>query len=132
MLITDRPVHIGHELVANRTAVRIKALAVNVVITAVAILVIRLPGNNKATVRQRGDRRITLGLIGRGVNPELFAERCAAWRKDLTADIRAAAAIVTAVILPSHHIVAVGKARYRRIMLRRRLPGVDLKLFRLA
>ena len=132
MLITDRPVHIGHELVTNRTAVRVKTLTVNIIVMAVAILVIRLPGNDKATVRQRGDRRIALGLIGRGVNPELFAEWCATWRKDLTADIRAAATIVTAVILPGHHIVAVGKTRYRRIMLGGRLPGIDPNLFRLA
>ena len=39
---------------------------------------------------------------------------------------------MTAVILPSHHIVAIGKTRDRRIMLRGRLPGIDLKFFRFA
>ena len=99
---------------------------------AVAILVVRLPGNDKTAVRQRGDRRITLGLIGRGVNPELFAERRAAWREDLTADVRATATIMTTVVLPGHNIVAIGKTRDRRIMLGGRLPGIDLNLFRLA
>ena len=51
MLITDRPIHIGHELIANRTAVGIKTLAVDIIITAVAILVVRLPGDDKPAVR---------------------------------------------------------------------------------
>ena len=66
------------------------------------------------------------------VHQKLFAERCAAWGKDLTTDIRAAAAVMTTVILPGHHIATARQTRHRRIMLTGRLPGIDLKLFRLT
>ena len=53
MLIANRPVRIDHELVANRVARSIELLAVNVVITAVAILIIGFPDLHKAAIRER-------------------------------------------------------------------------------
>ena len=51
MLIENRPVRIDHELVANRVARSIELLAVNVVVTAVAILIIGFPDLHKAAIR---------------------------------------------------------------------------------
>ena len=53
MLIANRPVRIDHELVANRVTRSIELLAVNVVITAVAILIIGFPDLHKAAIRER-------------------------------------------------------------------------------
>ena len=53
MLIENRPVRIDHELVANRVARSIELLAVNVVVAAVAVLIIGFPDLHKAAIRER-------------------------------------------------------------------------------
>ena len=53
MLVTDGPTDIDHELVTNRAARSIKLLAVNVVVAAVAVLIIGFPDLHEAAARQR-------------------------------------------------------------------------------
>ena len=55
MLVTYGPVHIDHELITNRAGRIIKTLGVDIIVTTVAILVIGLPGNNKAAIIKGGN-----------------------------------------------------------------------------
>ena len=76
-LITGRPVDINRELVTLRRTVGIIALAIEVVVITVAVLLIRLPGYHITAVTQRCHRRQVLRAVGGGINPELLTNRIA-------------------------------------------------------
>ena len=95
ILIIGMTLNIGSELVADGVGVAVKPLAVNIIVPTIIILVVRLPGDNKTAIRKRRDRRVILVLVGRAVDPELFADRRAGVGEQLTADIVVLAAIMT-------------------------------------
>ena len=88
---------------------RVEDLTINTV--ARTILVIGLPGGNKATLTQRRHRRIALGAARITVDPELVALLSAIGIEHLRIDVRASA------VIPGNDKRIIGKCRHRRIVL---------------
>ena len=132
MPLVARNIRIDLELAAVLASTGVITLGIDALIGAVTRLVVGLPGDDKTAVAEAGHRWLILRARGIRVEPELFADRRTRAGEQLAADIRPRAAVMTTAVLPGDHIAAVHKAGYRRISLIRRLPGIDLKLFRLA
>src|SRR5262249_54096242 len=77
-----------------------------------------LPGRDEAAVGQGDDCGLGLGVPGGGVDQELAARLAAVRIEDLAVD-RPAPAVESALadILPGRDEAAVGKRRYRRMIL---------------
>ncbi len=123
-------------------------MGVDIVVRGIPILVVCLPGNDKAAITEAGNGGIRLRLIGRRVNPEigtgLYRRRQGAAviitrGEDLAADVNAGAGgrifIVLVmgaalIITPGDDKLAITKTGDRRLVLGAALSvGVDQELF---
>ena len=112
-------------LAANGIPVTIKLLNANIAAGAAAMAAVIAPSDNKTAIRKTGDRRLVLGGTGIGVDEKGVSKRLTILIQTLTANVPAAATIVTTAILPRNNIIATCKTGNRRILLFRSSPGIN-------
>ena len=121
IILMARGIGVDPELVALLGTRGIKHLTINTVTRT--ILTAGLPGDGKATLTQRRDRRIALGAARITVDPELVALLGTVGIEHLSVDIRASA------VIPGDDKRIIGKRCHRRIiLLTGRGIGVDQEL----
>ena len=115
------------ELVALGRSIFTIALAKDTIVTisGSGILVVALPGDDKVTVLQRRYRRLTLVLVGIGIDLEFLAQQRAVGEVDLPIDTVVRA--VLAVRLPGCYQMAAIQERRRRTLLVVAGVGIDLE-----
>ena len=80
-------------------------------------MVVGRPGDNKTATVKGGNRRLVLRTVRMRVDQELVADRIAAAIVTLAANIAAGAVVMAAVVTPRDYKAALGKTRYRRIIM---------------
>ena len=99
------------------TAVCIKVLSKDAIITVGDILIVALPGNNKTAVTEAGDRRILLILVGLRIDAEVVTNNVPIRIKHLTPDIIIVAAICPTTVSPRNNKATILKRRDHGLVL---------------
>ena len=127
--LLTRGVGIGLELVTDGIAVLVITLTEDAVGVCATVLIVGLPGDDKATVGKPGCRWLALMVLGIGIDPELtISMRRTVSVKALAIGVIVTGSLILVPRLPGDHEAAVFKRSNRRIGLCIRGLRVDLEL----